>query len=326
MSTSPKPSLPVEEPQEEKSSSPYLSVPLECLPLDTPLAYPVYIRIQDSYVLFRNQNDVVTQDRFLKLQLSNVDCIFIARTDWERFIAEIERDLDNVGIKATPDKNDLGLHNVLLAYCSTFESRREIEKNIFDSLMKTTSQLPTAVSSGRDNANSLLRRFTDPSVYFSNQPVNVAVYAVALGLKLRLSDSDLQGLALAGCMANIGIIRIPHEVLYKKGPLDEKERALIHKHPRKGHDILKMLMFPPRAAQVALQHHERWDGQGYPEQRKNREIDLFARIISIAEVFNALISARPWAAALPPNEAVKIMQALPGKFDPDIFQHAIPKK
>lgn len=149
----------------------------------------------------------------------------------------------------------------------------------------------------------------------------VSEYSVWLGRKLGLPDKDLETLRLASAMHDIGKLAIPDAVLLKPDRLSTNERAEIQKHAPAGEEMLR---FSKRslirvAARIAAQHHENWDGSGYPHGLAGEAIDLFARITAVADVFDALSSDRVYRKALPPDEVEAYMREQSGhQFDPAI--------
>ena len=149
----------------------------------------------------------------------------------------------------------------------------------------------------------------------------VSEYCGWLGAKLGLDDKDLESLRLAAAMHDIGKLVIPDAVLLKPATLTESERTEIRKHAHAGEDMLK---FSQRsliriAARIAAQHHENWDGSGYPAGLAGESIDLFARITAVADVYDALSSDRVYRKALSPGAVLEYMREQRGRqFDPAI--------
>jgi PAS domain S-box-containing protein len=133
----------------------------------------------------------------------------------------------------------------------------------------------------------------------------VAELAVAIAKAMKLPKKQITAVYMAGLLHDIGKINIPAEILTKPSRLNELEFKLIKKHPRVAHDILKEIEFPWPLAKISLQHHERMNGSGYPNGVKGRDIILEARIIAVADVVEAMSSARPYRPALGIEEALK---------------------
>ena len=145
-------------------------------------------------------------------------------------------------------------------------------------------------------------RSVDDSTYAHS--VNVALVSRIIGKWLKLSKEDLKVLAVAGLLHDIGKTQIPDEVLNKPGKPTDEEFALIKKHPKMGYDILKKHQVDPRIRKVALMHHERCDGTGYPMELEAEEIDDFASIVAIADVYDAMTAARTYRQPLCPFEVI----------------------
>ncbi|MEW5903252.1 MAG: HD domain-containing phosphohydrolase [Pseudomonadota bacterium] len=134
--------------------------------------------------------------------------------------------------------------------------------------------------------------------YTSGHQKRVAELARAIAKQMGLSDEEQQVIHLAGLVHDLGKIRVPAEILSNPGRLSEIEYSLIKVHPQAGYDILKGIDFSWPIAQMVLQHHERMDGSGYPQGLKGEAILLGARILSVADVVEAMSSHRPYRAGL----------------------------
>lgn len=120
----------------------------------------------------------------------------------------------------------------------------------------------------------------------------VTKYSVLIGEKMQLSYEELVNLHYASILHDIGKIGIPDVILNKEGPLTNEEYAIIKKHPEIGYEIIKDVKFLRKIAEILLQHHERIDGNGYPRGLIGKEIDKLAKIISVADSFDAMTSER----------------------------------
>jgi putative two-component system response regulator len=146
-----------------------------------------------------------------------------------------------------------------------------------------------------------------------------------LGTLYGLSSEQCEVLRFASPLHDVGKIGIPDQILLKPGKLDEAEFAIMKQHTIIGGKILSEAEgFPYINAGhiIALQHHEKWDGSGYPSGLKGEEINILARIVSIVDVFDALCSERPYKKAFPLDKAVIIMEEGRGEFfDPAMLDH-----
>lgn len=134
--------------------------------------------------------------------------------------------------------------------------------------------------------------------YTSGHQARVAQLAEAVAAELRLSESERRDIALAATVHDVGKIRVPSDVLSRPGRLTEGEMTLVREHSRIGYEILMSVEFPETLCQMVLQHHERIDGSGYPDGVTGDAICIGAKIIAVADVFDAMASSRPYRDAL----------------------------
>jgi putative two-component system response regulator len=181
----------------------------------------------------------------------------------------------------------------------------------------------------------VLRRLGSAGEYRDNETglhvVRVCHYSRLIALKLGLPESEAELLFNAAALHDTGKIGIPDNILFKPGRLDDVEMKIIRTHCEIGHKIIGSHphYLLKSAASIALTHHERWDGTGYPQGLKHDDIPLFGRIVAVADVFDALTCERPYKRAWPVVEAVEeIVRSRGQHFDPqivDVFISIIPE-
>ena len=181
----------------------------------------------------------------------------------------------------------------------------------------------------------VLNRLGSAGEYRDNETglhvVRVCHYSRSIALAFGLPESEAELLYNAAALHDTGKIGIPDSILFKPGRLDEEEMKVIRTHCEIGHKIIgshpNYLL--KSAASIALTHHERWDGTGYPQGLRQNDIPLFGRIVAIADVFDALTCERPYKNAWPVSEAIEeIMRCRELHFDPrivDAFVSIIPE-
>lgn len=138
--------------------------------------------------------------------------------------------------------------------------------------------------------------------------LNVALISRMMGRWLRLSAQDRDVLTLCGLLHDIGKLSIPQEILDKPDKYTDEEFALIRQHPLFSYKVLKNLPIDERIKNAALQHHERWDGSGYPQNLAGNATDDFAAIVAIADVYDATTAARPYRPPLCPFQAISAFE------------------
>jgi len=157
--------------------------------------------------------------------------------------------------------------------------------------------------------------------YTYSHSVNTAVLSAIIGREIGFGEKKLKDLTYAGLLHDIGKIKISKEILYKPSQLTVEEFDLIKNHTLIGYDFLKKNSdIPEHIIKGALEHHERWNGGGYPNKLSGTQISEFAQIIAIADVFDALVSEKIYRGAVPSNDAIRIMLTEESKsFNPEIF-------
>ncbi|MFL5607103.1 MAG: HD domain-containing phosphohydrolase [Gemmatimonadaceae bacterium] len=148
----------------------------------------------------------------------------------------------------------------------------------------------------------------------------VADLSGALAAKAGLDENSLFWFRIGALLHDVGKLIVPAEVLNKPGKLTDEEWALVRKHPEAGEQMLADVQFPWDVSPMVRSHHERWDGKGYPDGLAGEDIPLPARILCVADVYDALTTERSYKKAFTQLEAIEIMRREVGKqFDPQLF-------
>ncbi|MEW6561763.1 MAG: HD domain-containing phosphohydrolase [Pseudomonadota bacterium] len=173
---------------------------------------------------------------------------------------------------------------------SSLRTRQERDQAVLER-QSYAEQLRDSLEGALQAISSTLE-MRDP--YTAGHQRRVAELSVAIAREMGLGEVQVHGIHLAAIVHDIGKISVPAEILSKPGHLNEIEYSLIKMHPKVGHDIMKNINFPWPIALAVLQHHERLDGSGYPQGIKGDDIILEARILSVADVVEAIASHRPY--------------------------------
>jgi len=170
--------------------------------------------------------------------------------------------------------------------------------------------------------NSLVEAIDAKDHYTSKHTMETSMLSVALARRMGLDDQSIERLRIAARLHDVGKIGIPEKILLKKHNLTKKEMDLVKKHPEIGAKILRPITSLRNIADIVEHHHERWDGNGYPEGLKGEEIPLESRILSVVDTFHAMISTRPYREALPRDLALEeIARSAEEQFDPHVTGH-----
>jgi HD-GYP domain-containing protein (c-di-GMP phosphodiesterase class II) len=152
--------------------------------------------------------------------------------------------------------------------------------------------------------------------------VNSAILSAMIAQELIQPPHRVMQIITGALLHDIGMLKLPREILSKRGGLSQEEIRVMQTHPTLSYRIiLKELNYPDSVGFVVLQHHERWDGQGYPSGLSGEGIDIGARILSVADAFEAMVSKRPYRNSMVGYEAMKaLMSDNQSRFDPDVLR------
>lgn len=179
-------------------------------------------------------------------------------------------------------------------------------------------ELPPTLT--RASLEAWIDRVEAKDAYTSGHSVGVANYAVRLGVALDCDRPFLDALEIACLLHDVGKLAVPVEVLNKRGPLTHAEWEVIRVHPTTGESIASDLGLPAEVREPIRCHHEHWDGSGYPDGLADTDIPLAARIVTVADVFDALTKHRAYRPALSFHEALRVMRTESGHtLDPHLY-------
>jgi putative two-component system response regulator len=213
------------------------------------------------------------------------------------------------------------------------EAKRRYENQLEELVEQRTVELDDALSSLEDAYRSTLKALTaaletrDAETHGHSE--RVVTFSLRLGRELRLDKAEMTALEFGSLLHDIGKIGVPDAILRKPAKLDEEEWVRMREHPLHGQQILREIEFLEGAARVVAQHHERWDGSGYPFGLRGEEIDLNARIFSVADAFDAMISDRVYRRGRSYEAAAEELDSWSGRqFDPQVVAafHRVPRE
>jgi len=188
--------------------------------------------------------------------------------------------------------------------------------------MRTSDLVDQQRSLFLSTVKSLASAIDAKDEYTRHHSTRVTDFSLKIAGKMGFSEKELGDLELAALLHDVGKIAVPESILNKPGKLTQEEFTLIKEHPVRGEAILSPVIELKEIARVVRAHHERYDGTGYPDRLKGREIPLGARIMTIADTYDSITSERPYRKASSHRYAVKEIIACSGtQFDPEVVQN-----
>jgi putative nucleotidyltransferase with HDIG domain len=272
------------------------------------------------------------KDRNFELILCDVTMPGESGIDFIRYVAAEYPDTATMMLTAIDDPDiaetvlDVGIYGYMIKPFNANEliinirnslRRRELEiagrtyrRNLEHKVEERTAQLQKTLD-GTIFALAMTVEYRDP--YTSGHQKRVSDLASAIAKEMGFPKDKIMGIRMAGVLHDIGKIAVPVEILSKPGRLSKTEFELIKKHSQVGYDILNSIRFPWPLSQIILQHHERIDGSGYPNEVLGKEILIEAKILGLADVVEAMASHRPYRAALGIDKALGEISINKGK-------------
>lgn len=220
-----------------------------------------------------------------------------------------------------------------LEYHDLVVAKRRYENHLEELVEQRTAELDRALNSLEGSYRSTLKALTaaletrDSETHGHSE--RVVTYSLRLGREYGLSSEDMKSLEFGALLHDIGKIGVPDSILRKPAKLTEEEWVRMREHPVHGQQILRGIEFLQGAARVVAQHHEQWDGSGYPLGLRGEEIDICARIFSVADAFDAITSDRVYRSGKTYEAAAQELDDWAGRqFDPKVVKafHRVPKE
>ena len=216
------------------------------------------------------------------------------------------------------------LENIVISISAGCQVRTDVSQSIRDTLIKAENhmlrkKIVESQSMRNQTVNIIMQTLNEKNEREKRHSVEVAKWSKEIGVAMGLSVQKVKEIELAGLLHDIGKIAIKEDILNKPGKLTEEEYDEIKRHPESGYHILKSVDEYSSLAQCVLEHHERFDGKGYPKGIKGSQISLIARIIAVADAFEAMIAQRPYRKSLTEEMAIEeIKKNANTQFDPEV--------
>lgn len=295
-------------------------VPVECLKNNSVLAKNVYS--YDGEILIKS-GVALTDSLINKLRSLHISSAYIID---EYSLYEIE-EIVKPELICKSISTIKEVFSDIERICITSGSRKAAKSEIdqkqldyFNSISEVAQNIINSVVNNNDVLFSLVD-LKNMDIYTYSHSLNVAIISLTLGIALNLDQEALTSLCIGALVHDIGKAFIPKSILLKPGRLTPEEFKMVKKHSELGYEFLNNNpYFNDSSKQVALEHHEHFNGSGYPYGKSGDTISRFARIVCIADVYDALTSNRAYKKALPPTDSLEYLMSNSGTlFDPELL-------
>ncbi len=289
--------------------------------------FEIYIKQSGRYVLYARQNERFTEQHRQRLHEFGVQEVYIRGADRVSFDKYIESNLADILVDSdlSVDERSSVFYNASLAIVKdVFDSKLPtgLTERMFDRISNFVQKSATFLA--REGSIKHIATLIDHDYKTYSHSVQVFVFTSAILHTFQLAEKDLIQASIGALMHDIGKTSIDASILNKPGPLTASEREIVQTHPARGVALCAATPVSSLASNCILFHHERMDGYGYPAGLPQDSISLPVRAVSIADVYDALTSNRPYADALTPFEALRVMRNdMVGAFDTDVFKRLV---
>jgi HD-GYP domain-containing protein (c-di-GMP phosphodiesterase class II) len=308
----------------------FFSINPQILPLNRPLNFDIYVNASNAKKT--NFVKVFPGDEVLntafKEKLSKYPAIYVPESQRNAYLKTITNNEVIDDIKKSEVIKDTALH-----YLNEIYTNPSDEHSIIETISKCDQTVESMMTVIEDKSiasvKELIANLSFHDFYTYDHSINVSMYCIAIykGIFPNANQKELLHVGMGGLLHDIGKLTIPTSIINKPGQLSDEEFSKIKTHPDRGYQMMGKIMekLPAhidwtRVLNVIVQHHENFDGRGYPYGKKGDEIDVMAKVCTIADIFDALTTKRSYNEVLSQDKAIEILATLDGKkLDPQLF-------
>lgn len=295
----------------------FFGIRLNSVAPSVPLSYDLYLAVNSRPILFRKKGDSLTPQRMKMLAGHGGDKFLVPEDQRAVYMGSLRDTIRNPD--SSTDLKSRFIKESAFLHVHDLFTKNEI-RPVVNEAKSLIADMVDFVSADMEAVVSLLR-LSAHDYYTYNHCVDVAVYSIVLAKKVFGEDRDLLLTAgMGGLLHDIGKRKLDWNIINKTTSLTPAEWEEIKRHPLYGRDtLMEVNSISESTRLVVFEHHENFDGTGYPRGLEGDEISKLSRIVTIADVFDALTTDRSYHKAVPAAEALNIMFGMQGKFDPSIF-------
>lgn len=295
----------------------YMKIRLNSLPPATAIPFDLYVSIGGRFVHYLRAGDKLEAAKISSFEKKAPESFYILAAERRNYQGFVRDGLMSESL-STKQKALILRESTMVLVEELFE-RPDIESALSDARQAVEDFVEFMDSDASAMAN--LIGLSSHDFYTYNHSLDVSIYSLGLGQAVGFTGHDLKELGLGGLFHDIGKKYVPLEIITKEGPLSDEEWAQMQKHPQFGLMILDEHKATENVIACAFEHHESMQGNGYPQKLTAAEIHPMARVVSVADTYDALTTKRSYNVAMKPTEAITLMsEKLKGKYDPEVMK------
>lgn len=297
----------------------YFKIRVNSLNTDKAISFDLYVYINEHFVLYLRAGSTIPPDKLVNFQKKNTDVFYVHEKDRKAYKDYVAGMLNDTSL----EKSKRGT----ILKESTFSLIEELFEN--PNLEQTLEGAKAAVDNiidfmqNENDAMAELIGLSSHDFYTYNHSLDVCIYSLGLAELVGIKDQEmLQQVGRGGLLHDIGKRNVSTDIICKKGALTDEEWEEMKKHPAFGLKILSTYGDSPDSIKACVyEHHENFLGNGYPQNLKGEDIHPFARIVAIADTYDALTTKRSYNEPMMPVTALQLMkEKLASRFDPDLMK------
>lgn len=295
----------------------YMKIRLASLPPVHPIPFDLFVHIGNHYVHYLRAGDKLQGEKILSFEKKAPEAFFILSAERSRYQRFVRDGLMSDQL-STKQKATILRESTMVLVEELFE-RPDIEQALSDARGVVEDFVSFMDSDASAMAN--LIGLSSHDFYTYNHSIDVSVYSLGLGQAVGFRGGDLKELGLGGLFHDIGKRHIPLEIICKEGPLSDTEWVEMQKHPLYGLMILTEHDASQNIKACAFEHHESMAGNGYPQKLSAQEIHAMARVVSVADTYDALTTKRSYNDPMKPIDAIELMSGkLSARYDNEVMR------
>lgn len=297
----------------------YFRIRLSTMRPDKVTSFNIYVFMDQKYYLYLKEGDRLSDGKIETLHdKDNGASFFVKVSDKEIYRAWVKEEI-NSSLNSPQQKAKI-LRESSLAMMEDLFEVPDVNQALDDAKPIVTDFI-NFMESHPDSMHFMLS-LSGHDFYTYNHSLDVSIYALGLGSVLGYDKKTLQELGIGSLFHDVGKRNVGIEILCKKGPLDEAEWAQMKMHATYGLQILNSHNDISDAVKAAaFEHHESWEGNGYPQQLRGQEIHPFARIVALTDTYDAMTTQRSYNKPMSPLDALTMMkEKLAGRYDPEMLK------
>lgn len=298
----------------------YMKIRLHSLPPSQPVPFDLFVLIGERFVHYLRAGDQIPAEKVMSFEKKAPESFFIAASERAHYQSFVRTGL--ISEELNTKQKALILRESTMVLVEELFERPDIDQALSDARQVVEDFVGFMEEDAAAMVN--LIGLSSHDFYTYNHSLDVSIYSLGLGRAVGFEGKELRELGLGGLFHDIGKRCVPIDIICKQGALTDAEWMQMQKHPQFGLHILQEHKSSQEIQACAFEHHESIAGNGYPQSLTASEIHAMARVVSVADTYDALTTKRSYNDPMKPTDAIELMTGkLAGRYDPEVLRALI---